>query len=142
MPEITIEQLKDGLRIIRQKGAVMLTIAAETIPELVGDHPFKGKAVVKFYTANFLLGIDYPSDGPHAWATYVDKCIVSNRDGTREYLRLVERSRILERFIIDGRETPTQEVLPWVRPSRGNRRNVALDNIHSITWGGETYMIL
>jgi hypothetical protein len=158
MPAITVDQLKRGLRTIRTKGAVILTIRALTTPELIGDHPYQGKEVVKEYTANFILGANWEDfkqrqrekkggkgkfrAGPHAWATYVDSCILTNREGTKEYLRLIHRARISEGFAVDGEQIDASNIEPWIRPPRGEYRNVYLDNIISITWGGETYTVL
>jgi len=74
--------------------------------------------------------------GPHKWATYVNRHLVTNKDGTRHYLRFIVRSR-KEFWYLDSKPVQPTMFEEWIKqvPKETIQyRNFGIDNILSFKY--------
>jgi hypothetical protein len=159
--QITLEEFRTGL--LGMKGSTIVTLHTETIPAMKKtDNPYVG--MVKASKVNGIINWGYElavnrqrlregletdfSAYPRKWGQRVKGTPLVEHKGNH-YLEVKVQAATCSYFV-GMVEVNHADVSPWLRPASPHRQGVdkevilrdyALENIKSVTWGGETYQI-
>ncbi len=130
--EVTVEQLVEGLRALRSRGSVRLSLELLTdqSAHLRGrDNPYRGRLVQKRFRLEGGIGPDYEGAvnrrlerlgeqptfqaGKAAWGERIEDAFAQY--GDRLYLIVHEGSRGPESYLVDGLPVETSDILPHLR---------------------------